>query len=127
MHVALPCHNINEPQDDICCPPAPPLPLTLCVPPQELAESRGVSLDESGFEAAMSAQRARSSSSREAVDLTAAGPGLGQLAGQLAGGTVFEGYGDASLQLPGCSVVGLLLEGQPVQSVSGQGRGGGWG
>jgi hypothetical protein len=71
----------------------------------------------------MSAQRARSSSSREAVDLTAAGPGLGQLAGQLEGGTLFQGYGDTSLSLPGCSVVGLLLEGQPVQAVSGQGRG----
>ena len=78
-------------------------------------------LDQAGFESAMAAQRARSSSSREAVDLTAAGPGLGQLAGQLEGGTQFEGYSDATLALQGCRVVGLLLNGQPVESVSGQG------
>jgi hypothetical protein len=78
-------------------------------------------LDQAGFESAMAAQRARSSASREAVDLTAAGPGLGQLAGQLEGGTQFEGYSDATLALQGCRVVGLLLEGQAVESVSGQG------
>jgi hypothetical protein len=60
------------------------------------------------------------------VDLTAAGPGLGQLAGQLEGGTVFEGYTDATLQLGGCKVVGLLVEGQPVASVSGEGEGTAW-
>jgi len=90
-----------------------PLELT-----QELAEAKGIELDLPGFETAMAAQRARSSASREAVDLTAAGSGLGQLAGQLGGGTVFEGYTDGSLLLGGCRVVGLLQDGQPVESVS---------
>lgn len=89
-----------------------PLELT-----QELAEAKGIELDLPGFETAMAAQRARSSASREAVDLTAAGSGLGQLAGQLEGGTVFEGYTDGSLLLGGCRVVGLLQDGQPVESV----------
>lgn len=69
----------------------------------------------------MAAQRARSSASRETLDLTAAGSGLGQLAGQLEGGTRFEGYTDDRLALGGCTVVGLLQEGTPVEGVSGQG------
>lgn len=89
--------------------------------PQELAEAAGVQLDEAGFEASMAAQRARSSASRETLDLTAAGSGLGQLAGQLKGGTRFEGYTDDRLALGGCTVVGLLQEGQTVEVVSGQG------
>lgn len=93
-----------------------PLELT-----QELAEAVGVELDLPGFDAAMAAQRARSSSSREAVDLTATGGGLGQLAGQLAAGSEFVGYDDISLQLDGCQVVGLLMSGQPVQEVIEQG------
>lgn len=94
-----------------------PLELT-----QELAEAVGVELDLPGFEAAMAAQRARSSSSREAVDLTATGGGLGQLAEQLSAGSEFVGYDDSSLQLDVCQVVGLLVNGQPVQEVQEQGR-----
>lgn len=90
-----------------------PLELT-----QELAESVGVKLDIAGFESAMAAQRARSSSSRESVDLTAAGAALGQLAEQLSAGSEFVGYDDNSLQLDGCQVVGLLVGGQPVDQVT---------
>lgn len=61
------------------------------------------------------------SRSREAVDLTAAGGGLGALAEQLAEGTRFEGYQDAQLKLEGCSVVGLLVNGEPVCEVTGEG------
>eukprot|EP00882_Tetradesmus_deserticola_P024659 GHRQ01026964.1.p3 GENE.GHRQ01026964.1~~GHRQ01026964.1.p3 ORF type:complete len:157 (+),score=89.17 GHRQ01026964.1:356-826(+) len=93
-----------------------PLELT-----QELAEAAGVQLDSAGFETAMAAQRARSSASREAVDLTADG-GLAQLAQSLAGGTSFEGYGPGQLVLAGCRVVGLLQDKQPVQEVTGQGE-----
>jgi hypothetical protein len=82
---------------------------------------KGVQLDQAGFQASMAAQRARSSASREAVDLTAAGAGLGQLAGQLGSGTVFEGYRDGSLLLQGCKVVGLLRDGQAVDAISGEG------
>lgn len=96
-----------------------PLELT-----QELAEAVGVELDVPGFDAAMAAQRARSSSSREAVDLTATGGGLGQLAEQLSSGSEFVGYDDASLQLDGCQVVGLLVMGQPVQEVTEEGEAG---
>ncbi|WIA43658.1 hypothetical protein OEZ86_010096 [Tetradesmus obliquus] len=92
-----------------------PLELT-----RELAEAAGVALDDPGFEAAMAAQRARSSASREAVDLTADG-GLSQLAAALPAGTSFEGYGASDLVLAGCRVVGLLQDGAPVQEVAGQG------
>ncbi|KAF6257363.1 tRNA synthetases class II (A)-domain-containing protein [Scenedesmus sp. NREL 46B-D3] len=92
-----------------------PLELT-----QELAEAAGVRLDQAGFEQAMAAQRARSSASREAVDLTADG-GLAQLAQALPEGTSFEGYGLGQLVLAGCRVVGLLQDKQPVQEVTGEG------
>eukprot|EP00775_Hariotina_reticulata_P010705 gene10705-10862_t len=94
-----------------------PLELT-----QELAEAQGVVLDVEGFEAAMAAQRARSSSSREAIDLTAAGGGVGQLAQQLSHDTEFVGYDESSLQLDGCRVVGLLVKGQPVPEVEAAGK-----
>lgn len=114
-----PCHTYPHLNDT----PRPTVYVCVVLHVQELAESKGVDLDQAGFETAMAAQRARSSASREAVDLTAAGPGLGQLAGQLEGGTVFEGYTDATLQLAGCKVVGLLVDGQPVDTISGQGGG----
>ena len=57
------------------------------------------------------------------MDLTAAGPGLGQLAAQLEAGTDFKGYEDVFLRLEGCRVVGLLQGGQPVETVSGTGEG----
>jgi len=69
---------------------------------QELAEAKGIQLDLPGFDFAIAAEWARSSASREAVDLTAAGSGLGQLAGQLEGGTVFEVYTHGSLPLGSC-------------------------
>lgn len=94
-----------------------PLELT-----QELAAAVGVDLDLPGYEAAMAAQRARASSSREAVDLTAAGGGLGQLAEQLSAGSEFVGYDDSSLQLDGCRVVGLLVKGEAVQEVTEEGE-----
>jgi hypothetical protein len=64
----------------------------------------------------------RVSLTREAIDLTAGG-GLGQLAQQLSHNTEFLGYDDASLQLDGCQVVGLLVQGQPVQEVDAAGGG----
>eukprot|EP00879_Flechtneria_rotunda_P010587 GHRR01011067.1.p1 GENE.GHRR01011067.1~~GHRR01011067.1.p1 ORF type:complete len:947 (+),score=379.68 GHRR01011067.1:1433-4273(+) len=93
-----------------------PLELT-----QELAEAVGVTVDLEGFEAAMAAQRARSSSSRESIDMTTSGGGLGQLAQQLHLSTFFKGYDDGQLQLEGCQVVGLLVDGQPVDEVTKEG------
>ena len=60
-----------------------PLELT-----QEIAEQKGVSVDESGFESEMESQRKRSKDSREEVDMTAVrernrGWEVGRLGGRL--------------------------------------------
>ncbi len=81
-----------------------PLELT-----QEIAEENGLSVDVAGFEKAMAAQRERSKSAHETIDLLAQG-GLSQLG---IDSTDFLGYTDATSQ----SVVkAILVNGETVET-----------
>jgi len=85
-----------------------PLELT-----QELAELKGLTVDTSGFESEMEAQRQRSKDSREEVDLTAQAS-LASLASSV-GPTAFTGY----TQLHGSArVVAIRAEGGEVQEAA---------
>lgn len=81
-----------------------PLELT-----QEIAEEKGLTVDQAGFEAAMAAQRQRGRDAHETLDLTVQGS-LDQLAEQLET-TEFLGYSNFSSQ---SEVMALLVEGQSV-------------
>jgi len=73
----------------------------------------------------MLCDRCRLPVTRETIDLTAGG-GCGPAVAQSSchTDTEFVGYDEASLQLDGCQVVGLLGKGQPVQEAEATGGGG---
>jgi len=85
-----------------------PLELT-----QEIAEEKGLTVDEAGFQTAMTAQRDRSRDAHETIDLTVQGS-LDTVAGQLHE-TTFLGYTQLS---SAADVVLLLTEGKPANSAS---------
>lgn len=85
-----------------------PLELT-----QEIAEEKGLTVDEAGFQTAMTAQRDRSRDAHETIDLTVQGS-LDTVAGQLHE-TTFLGYTQLS---SAADVVLLLTEGKPVHAAS---------
>ena len=72
----------------------------------------------------MAAQRGRSREALRAVDLTAGGSALGDLAGRLgaAGGTAFIGYEHGRLQET-ASVLAILRGGESMESASAGARG----
>ena len=76
-------------------------------------------MDAAGFEAEMASQRARSREALRAVDLTAGGNALGDLAGRLgaSGGTAFLGYEHGALRETG-AVLAILRGGESVASAS---------
>ena len=74
-------------------------------------------VDAEGFEAEMAAQRGRSREAVRALDLTAGGNALGDLAGRLGAATAFIGYEHGPLRAQG-SVLAILRNGESVESAS---------
>ena len=83
-----------------------PLELT-----QEIAEERGLTVDETGFNAAMEEQQARSQAAHETIDLTVQGS-LDQLGDHIQS-TEFLGYQE---HMSSAKVEVLLVDGKPVEA-----------
>jgi alanyl-tRNA synthetase len=80
---------------------------------RDIAEERGVRLDESGFEQEMAGQRARAQASWKGGRREAEATIYGDLAGEHA--TDFRGY--EATELDGATVGALLVDGAPVEAI----------
>ena len=79
----------------------------------ELADERGLSIDHVGFDTEMAQQRARARASWKGGDTAAVAEAYQSLREEHA--TVFDGYD--SLETEGATIVGLLVDRQPVDQV----------
>jgi alanyl-tRNA synthetase len=77
---------------------------------EEMAREIGLTLDESGFQAAMNEQRTRARASWKGADKTQVSPVYQQI--RDAGATIFRGYD--SLEVPAAMVVALVVDGARV-------------
>ena len=81
---------------------------------EELARERNLTIDTEGFSAEMEKQRTRARASWKGGDAAAVAPIYRKLLKQ--GRTQFEGY--TALELEGCKVLALIVDGQPVGEIA---------